>query len=220
MIYINKKVGKGCPNNSADVKNILSLLAQRKNQSKYANALAGMILPRLGDSDFDAKFIKAIIEFQANVQKMTRPDGVVSPVGNTILFLGGIRLTGKTIIVDLDDQNLYAFEGRNLLYHFYCATGDKANPTARWPEVHRVIRKHEIYRSRSYDAQMNYAMFFTLDGKAIHQSQAVGLTSIMKDMGFDSLGSHGCVRLAEENAAILFKWTPMSTTVFIDLEML
>jgi hypothetical protein len=220
MIFINNKVGKGCANNSTDVKSILNLLDQRKRQSSYAKVLSNMVIPRIGDSDFDTKLIEAIKVFQAKVQKMAKPDGVVSTIGNMILFLGGIRLTGKTIIVDLDDQNLYAYEGKNLLYHFYCATGDRANPTARWPEVHRVIRKHEVYRSRSYDAQMNYAMFFTLDGKAIHQSQAVGLTSIMKDIGFDGLGSHGCVRLAEENVAILFKWTPMNTTVFIDLEML
>jgi len=43
-------------------------------------------------------------------------------------------------------------------------------------------------------------MFFTTDGKAIHQSNAVALTSILKDFGLNSLGSHGCVRLSEDNA--------------------
>ncbi len=61
-------------------------------------------------------------------------------------------------------------------------------------------------------------MFFTADGKAIHQSNAVGLTSVLKDLGFNQLGSHGCVRLAEENARKLFDWAPMNTPVFVDLE--
>lgn len=65
---------------------------------------------------------------------------------------------------------------------------------------------------------MNYAMFFTVDGKAIHQSNAVGITSILKDWGVNQLGSHGCVRLSEDNARTLFDWAPMNTTVFIDLE--
>jgi len=67
---------------------------------------------------------------------------------------------------------------------------------------------------------MNYAMFFTIDGKAIHQSNAVGVTSILKDWGINDLGSHGCVRLAEDNAAKLFQWAPIGTPVFIDLEKL
>ncbi|WP_444996219.1 L,D-transpeptidase [Aliikangiella sp. IMCC44359] len=36
-------------------------------------------------------------------------------------------------------------------------------------------------------------------------------------MGFDSLGSHGCVRLSEDNARALFNWAPMHTPVFIDM---
>ncbi|MET0028240.1 MAG: L,D-transpeptidase [Candidatus Thiodiazotropha sp.] len=218
MISINNKVGKGCANNSIDVKNILNLLSYRKGQSSYSQVLHDLIVPKPGDSDFDAKLVTAIKTFQAKVQKLAKPDGIVSPTGGTILFLGGIRLTGKTIVVDLDDQNLFAYEGNKMVYRFYCTSGDQTHPTARWPEVHKVFRKHKEYRSKKYDAQMNYAMFFTLDGKAIHQAYAVSVTSILKDVGMNSFGSHGCVRLSEANAETLFSWTPMSTTVFIDLE--
>jgi lipoprotein-anchoring transpeptidase ErfK/SrfK len=152
------------------------------------------------------------------VQRVSNPDGIVAPLGNTILFLGGTRSSGKQIIVDLSDQNLYAYEGARLVHSFYCASGDRVHPTATWPSLHSIFRKHEIYRSKTYNAQMDYAMFFTVDGKAIHQSNAVGITSILKDVGINQLGSHGCIRLSKAHASKLFTWAPMKTPVFVDLE--
>ena len=218
MISISAKVGKNCSNKAIDVGCIIDLLNARKKQSRYAAAMQQVEIPAANDVDVNTKLTKAIVQFQKNFQKMTVPDGVVTPDGNTILFLGGIRKSGKIILVDLDDQNLYAYDGTRLVHEFYCASGSHGHPTAIWPSVHRTFRKHREYRSKAYDAQMNYAMFFTVDGKAIHQSNAVGITSILKDWGVNQLGSHGCVRLSEDNARTLFDWAPMNTTVFIDLE--
>jgi lipoprotein-anchoring transpeptidase ErfK/SrfK len=220
MISINGRVGKGCINNKADVNKVIGLLTSRKNQSAYSKAMSEISIPSISDDDFDGKFIDAIKLFQKKVQKLANPDGMVFPNGSTILYLGGVRTSGKSILVDLDDQNLYAYEGNRLIHTFYCASGDKVHPTATWPSLYKIIRKYKIYRSRKYDAQMNYAMFFTVDGKAIHQSNAVGLTSVLKNIGINALGSHGCVRLSEENASTLFNWAPMSTPVFVDLEMI
>jgi len=83
--------------------------------------------------------------FQKSLQKTKKPDGIVSPMGNTILFLGGVRSAGKTILVDLDDQNLYALNGPQLEYEFYCASGDRLHPTATWPSLHRIFWKHKVY---------------------------------------------------------------------------
>lgn len=218
MKFITSRVGFGCTNKPTDVKTVIDLLSQRKEQDTYKKHLSGMIVPEFGEDQHIDKLIKAIKFFQRSFQKMNSPDGIISPIGNTILYLGGVRSSGKVILVDLDDQNLYAYNGPKLIYEFYCASGDRVHPTTRWPSLHRVFRKHEVYRSRTYNAQMDYAMFFTTDGKAIHQSNAVGLTSLLKDMGLNQLGSHGCVRLAEDNARTLFSWTPMNTPVFVDLE--
>ena len=174
-------------------------------------------IPSPSSRNLLCEIIQCIYEFQKKVQKSNQPDGLVLPNGNSILFLGGVRNQGKQIIVDLDDQNLYAFNGNVKVHSFYCASGDEKYPTAKEPSLHKIFRKHEKYRSRKYDAQMDYAMFFTYDGKAIHQSNAVGITSLLKDIGFDSLGSHGCVRLSESDARALFNWTPMHTPVFIDM---
>ncbi|HHL4083217.1 L,D-transpeptidase [Burkholderia sp. A2] len=46
-------------------------------------------------------------------------------------------------------------------------TGDSEHPTDRG--AFRIMRKYPTYRSRAYNVQMDYAMFFTGDGKALHQ---------------------------------------------------
>ncbi len=217
MKSISQSVGKGGKNLSKDISVVLQLFRERLKDPYYANKLNSLIVPRADQADIEAKLAKCIEEFQRIIQKTSTPDGLISPAGNTILFLGGSRNTGKHIIVDLDDQNLYAFNGSRMEHKFYCTSGDDKHPTAKKPSLHRIFRKHERYTSKTYNARMDYAMFFTYDGKAIHQSNAVAVTSFLKDMGMNYFGSHGCVRLAEEDAQALFSWAPMNTPVFVDM---
>lgn len=117
----------------------------------------------------------------------------------------------KSIVVDLKRQVLTAFEGGAKKYEFDCASGDSTHPTpvGNW----KVLTKHRTYTSHKYKVAMNHAMFFTTTGEAIHESHAVGLTSFAKYFGINALGSHGCVRLSHEDAAVLFDWTPLHTPV-------
>lgn len=121
----------------------------------------------------------------------------------------------KRIVVKLDRQVLQAFDGDTKVHELECATGDDDHPTD--PGLFRVFRKHRHYRSRKYDAQMDFAMFFTRDGKAIHESHAVGITSYLRFFGVTSLGSHGCVRLSSEDAETIFEWAPIGTRVHVEL---
>jgi lipoprotein-anchoring transpeptidase ErfK/SrfK len=80
----------------------------------------------------------------------------------------------------------------------------------------KIQRKHEIYRSRAYNVQMDYAMFFTADGKALHQYHgAVPLSVVRTFRGKVSewFGPHGCVRLSEPDARALFEWAPLGSAV-------
>ena len=91
-------------------------------------------------------------------------------------------------------------------------TGDQDHPTN--PGVFKIFKKNRIHRSSKYDAQMNYAMFFERDGKAIHQYHGpFTLTRLAKTALSDRFGSHGCVRLEESNARTLFDWALNGTTV-------
>ena len=56
---------------------------------------------------------------------------------------------------------------------------------------------HEMWYSKEWDvAPMPHSVFFTKDGHAIHGSKEV--------KGLGKPASHGCVRLAPKNAAILY----------------
>ena len=116
------------------------------------------------------------------------------------------------IVVNLERQVLLAYENNREVYEFHCVTGDKDHPTPRGN--FRVYRKHRKYRSKKYNVQMDYAMFF-YKGYAIHMAYFVGVMSFLKWGGIHYFGSHGCVRLAELNARELFDHTPYRTHVKI-----
>ena len=121
---------------------------------------------------------------------------------------------GKVIKVDLMAQLVDAYDGGERIHRFECVSGDKAHPTDRGK--FKIQRKYETYRSHTYNVQMNYAMFFTADGKALHQYHgAVPLTVVrtFRNRVTEWFGSHGCVRLCEEGARALFDWTPLGTVV-------
>jgi len=117
----------------------------------------------------------------------------------------------KKIQVNLARQILIAWENGTEVFRFDCATGDKDHPT----DVGRfqIFKKDRKHYSKKYHAQMDYALFFTADGKAIHMSHAVGPISMLKSLGISYFGSHGCVRLSESDARSLFEWTPLHTVV-------
>lgn len=119
----------------------------------------------------------------------------------------------KRIKVFLDRQVLVAYENGKEVFKFDCATGDRDHPTDIG--VFPIFKKDRKHFSQTYKVEMDYAMFFTHDGKAIHMSHAVGPISLLKSLGMNYFGSHGCVRLREEDAKTLFDWTPFGTIVEI-----
>jgi lipoprotein-anchoring transpeptidase ErfK/SrfK len=120
------------------------------------------------------------------------------------------KTNGKEIMVDLEAQNLTAYDKKKQVYEFDVVTGSKDHPT---PEGRfKITRKVTPYRSKKYDAQMDYAMFFN-GGNAIHQFHGpFGLDHLARGVS-DWFGSHGCVRLQEQNAKTLFEWAPVGTPV-------
>lgn len=119
------------------------------------------------------------------------------------------------IEVNVDRQKLYAYTGSSVIREFDCVTGRIGKSTE--PGIFTILRKHQKYVSKTYGARMDYAMFFTTDGKAIHQSQLVWIRSMaMVYIGenvIGPIGSHGCVGLTENDAKWLFGETPVGTIV-------
>jgi lipoprotein-anchoring transpeptidase ErfK/SrfK len=130
--------------------------------------------------------------------------------------MGKVAGTAKKIVVNLAAQTLEALEGRRHVFAFDCVTGSSDHPTK--PGIFTISRKHRVHRSAKYNAQMNYAMFFSADGKAIHQYHGflpLTIVRAMKSGVSDWFGSHGCVRLTEDDAKALFEWAPIGTVVDI-----
>jgi lipoprotein-anchoring transpeptidase ErfK/SrfK len=119
----------------------------------------------------------------------------------------------KKIIVNLDKQILIVCQTGETILEFGCVSGDEdhATPTGKFT----VLRKVNPCFSNEYKVEMDHALFFTNRGHAIHQSHAVGPLSFLKAVGFDSIGSHGCVRLSEEDATWLFKWAEVGVPIHI-----
>ena len=122
----------------------------------------------------------------------------------------------KHIVVNLEEQMVAAYENDKLVHEFICVSGDDDHPTDKG--VFRIFRKQHPYRSKTYDVPMNYAMFFTQDGKALHQYHGpvpLSVVRTMKQEVSDWFGSHGCVRLEEDAARTLYEWAPMNTKVTV-----
>lgn len=117
----------------------------------------------------------------------------------------------KIIVVNTDQQKLYAWADDELVYEFHVVTGKPGKETTAG--TFYTSRKYEDYTSKTYGAEMPYTMFFTVDGKAIHGTSLATLRSFVHAYLTESVGSHGCVGLVEEEAAVLFDWAPVGTRI-------
>ena len=86
----------------------------------------------------------------------------------------------KHIEVDLEEQKVEAFEDGQRVFEFICVSGDDDHPTDKG-EFH-IFRKEHPYRSKTYNVPMDYAMFFTDDGKALHQYHGPVPLSVVRTM--------------------------------------
>lgn len=120
---------------------------------------------------------------------------------------------GKEIHVFIDQQVLQAFEGDEEVFRFDVVTGKDGKETTAGR--YKIFRKHEQYTSKTYGSEMPYTMFFTDDGKAIHGTLFAPVRSYLHSLGVESVGSHGCVGLTDDNAKILFDWAPKGTPVVV-----
>lgn len=96
-----------------------------------------------------------------------------------------IDLATQQMTVDVDGKRAHAWRVSS-------ARSDYVTPTG----TYRPYRMHKMWYSRKYDdAPMPHAIFYS-GGFAIHGTTSVGMLG--------RPASHGCVRLAPSNAAILF----------------
>ena len=119
----------------------------------------------------------------------------------------------KVILVNVEQQVLYAVDDYKIIYEFDVITGQPGKETTTGK--FKVTRKIKDYTSKKYKSEMPYTMFFSKDGKAIHGTKWATLRSYLHAYLTESVGSMGCVGLTEDNARTLFEWAPVGTTIAI-----
>jgi hypothetical protein len=98
------------------------------------------------------------------------------------------------VIVDLQMQTMHVRVDGVTKHRWDVSSGAYGFETP--PGRYQPTRMYKTYHSRQYDmAPMPYSIFF-------HQGYAIHGTSFVDRLG--RVASHGCVRLATENAATLF----------------
>jgi len=121
----------------------------------------------------------------------------------------------KTIIIDLSEQTLYAYEGEELFMKQLVSTGLDKTPT-RTGEF-KVFKKTPSRYMQGADGGQEdqfydlpgvpWDLYFTYDGNVIHGAYWHG--------NFGMKWSHGCVNLPYEKSKELYEWTPVGTTVIV-----
>jgi hypothetical protein len=119
----------------------------------------------------------------------------------------------KKIEVDLSDQQLSYFLGKVKLGTFVVSTGTKNNPTPLGEFA--IQNKNPEAKSKVGNLLMPYWMAFYKGLYAIHDLPVWdnGKKETTEHLGKPA--SHGCVRLATEDAKFLYNWTPIGTRVII-----
>ena len=119
----------------------------------------------------------------------------------------------KKIVVNLTTQTVTALDGATVFHTCECVSGDSSHPTPTGR--FRINRKNHPYISKKYKVPMNYAMFFTDTGEALHQYHGPAPWWLLRAGRAltSAVGSHGCVRLQEEDAKKLYQWAPLHTLV-------
>ncbi|KOP26164.1 hypothetical protein AMR41_12975 [Hapalosiphon sp. MRB220] len=113
----------------------------------------------------------------------------------------------RWIEIDLSEQKLKAWEGKQLIYSYRISTGKKSTPTPTGEFSINTKYRSSRMRGDDYDIpDVPYAMYF-YKGYAIHGAY-----------WHDNFGtpvSHGCVNLPVNKARKLYKWAGMGTLVVV-----
>jgi lipoprotein-anchoring transpeptidase ErfK/SrfK len=123
--------------------------------------------------------------------------------------------TTKSIVIDLSEQTLYAYEGETLFMEQKISTGLRDTPTPKGS--YTIFRKTpsrymqgpiEGVSTQYYDLPgVPWNLYFTSEGAVIHGAYW--------HTGFGKVYSHGCVNLPDDKAKELYIWADLGTKVTV-----
>ncbi|NEO68252.1 MAG: L,D-transpeptidase [Moorea sp. SIO3H5] len=113
----------------------------------------------------------------------------------------------RWIEIDLTNQRLIAWEGRQPVYAIIVSTGKDSTPTHPGTFTIQSKRRKDRMRGADYDlANVPYSMYYHR-GYAIHGAYW--------HRKFGTPVSHGCVNVAVDHAEWLFDWASVGTPIVI-----
>ncbi len=122
--------------------------------------------------------------------------------------IDNLKHSGQNWIeVDLSEQHLFAWKGKNLTFTTVISTGKAQTPT--YPGIYTIQRKYPLDRMRGEDydiADVPSVLYFDR-GYALHGAYWHN--------NFGTPVSHGCINLPTSNAEWLFDWAQIGTTLII-----
>lgn len=140
-------------------------------------------------------------------------------VNNKTGYIRNDLVSSDLIIVDISDQMLYYFKGKETVLVAPVVTGMKNNhdtPLGNYTlytsskETNRYLRGYNDDGSR-YNAYVNYWMPFN-GGVGFHDATWRSLGEFNKTTYVNN-GSHGCVNMKKEDAQVLYTNTKVNTAV-------
>ena len=152
----------------------------------------------------------------------------IAHVAQGIVLTGNLRY-GKVIIVDLAQQQLYAYENGEEIFETPVLTGQTALPTPVGTfHIFRKVSPTTFYSPFSRHSRfwyppthINYALEFKGGGYFLHDSwwhtvYGAGTEYRHYDSRYGwQTGSHGCVSMPLDAAQWLYQWAPIGTVVRI-----
>ncbi len=146
--------------------------------------------------------VKKPVTAQKKVVKKSSPGDTLRP-GQFIWENRAAYKNPLKIIVVLDYQRLYVFDGEELVAFTTISTGKKGHETPTG--IFKILQKNVDHKSNLYnDAPMPFMQRLTWDGIALHAGASPGYPA-----------SHGCVRMPASFAKSLFRITKMDQEVII-----
>jgi lipoprotein-anchoring transpeptidase ErfK/SrfK len=139
-----------------------------------------------------------------------------------------LLVSQKRIVVSLDQQKLWAYDGDKVALETLVTTGNQALPT---PEgTFQVLTKQKNFTFHSPwpkgdkfwypDSPTSFAMLFDDGGYFLHDAPwrhrfGPGSNLVAGQPGEEGTGTHGCVNIPLDAQVKLFAWTDMGTPVVI-----
>ncbi|MFN8590534.1 MAG: L,D-transpeptidase [Thermomicrobiales bacterium] len=128
---------------------------------------------------------------------------------------GRYQIGDKEVVVSLDAQRLWAYQGNDPILATFVSTGTAETPEVATPlgQFHILVKLPKETMEGTVSGQqyrvedVPYVMYFTNEGHALHGTYWHN--------NFGVRMSHGCVNLPMDVAEWMYQWAPEGTPVTI-----